>query len=62
MANDPDRLTYEEAISIIKAVTAFNNGNLEFLHDYLKYADQLSIHTSRDSEKITVKVGMENVH
>lgn len=62
MGIDTNKLTYKEAISIIKAITAYNSGTLEFLHDYLKYANELDISVAKDSEKIMIKVGMPSVH
>lgn len=53
-----DKLTYKEAISIIKAVTAYNDSKIEFMHNYLKYANELEIHVARDKEMISIQVSM----
>ena len=49
-----DKLTYKEAVSIIKAIVAYNNGQIDFMNDYLKYADELELHVARGNDMIKV--------
>lgn len=51
-----DKLTYDEAINIVKAVTAYNSGQLTFVPDYLKYAGQLELNVERTEETITITI------
>lgn len=41
---------------IIKAVVAYNGGEVKFLHDYLKHLDNFDLKVLDDGETVTLKV------
>lgn len=53
MEND---LSKEELIKILKAITAWNQGRVEFHKGYLEYADQYKMYVSRSKDTISVTV------
>ena len=53
-----EELTKEELESIVKAITAWNNGKLEFDSSYLKYADIFGLKVKRTGGMITITVDM----
>lgn len=54
-------ITQQEALAILKAVTAWNSGKVEFHKGYLEYADQAELYVTRDKDIITLKVKMPSV-
>ena len=59
MDEDKTKLTYDEAISIVKAIVGFNSGKLEFVPTYLEYANKLPLIIERENEVITLRIGIE---
>lgn len=59
MENDNTKLTYDEAISIVKAIVGFNSGKLEFVPNYLKYANELPLIVERKEDVLTLRIGIK---